>query len=46
MILETAATISGVRPCAFAPVSHMTVGEFRDWLLSYDATSEKLLAIA
>jgi ethanolamine ammonia-lyase large subunit len=31
---------------AFAPVSHMTVGEFRDWLLSYEATSEKLLALA
>ncbi|MBY3037985.1 ethanolamine ammonia-lyase subunit EutB [Rhizobium laguerreae] len=31
---------------AFASISHMTVGEFRNWLLSYDATSEKLLAIA
>jgi ethanolamine ammonia-lyase large subunit len=31
---------------AFAPVSHMTVGEFRDWLLSYEATSEELTALA
>ena len=23
---------------AFAPVSHMTVGELRNWLLSYEAT--------
>ena len=27
---------------AFAPVSHMTVGEFRDWLLSDKATTEAL----
>ena len=25
---------------AFVPVSHMTVGEFRDWLLSDEATTE------
>jgi len=31
---------------AFAPVSHMTVGEFRDWLLSPDATTEMLRALA
>lgn len=31
---------------AFAPVSHMTVGQFRDWLLSYEATSEVLAALA
>lgn len=31
---------------AFAPVSHMTVGQFRDWLLSYAATSEVLAALA
>jgi ethanolamine ammonia-lyase large subunit len=31
---------------AFAPVSHMTVGQFREWLLSYDATTEKLRALA
>ena len=27
---------------AFAAIAHLTVGGFRDWLLSYDATSEKL----
>ena len=31
---------------AFRPVSHMTVGDFRDWLLSYDATPEKLQQLA
>jgi ethanolamine ammonia-lyase large subunit len=31
---------------AFAPVSDMTVGEFRDWLLSYETTSEELAALA
>ena len=31
---------------AFAPVSHMSVGEFRDWLLSYEATPEILQALA
>ncbi|WP_219418022.1 ethanolamine ammonia-lyase subunit EutB [Pseudonocardia nigra] len=31
---------------AFAPVSHLTVGGFRDWLLSYDATPEVLTALA
>jgi ethanolamine ammonia-lyase large subunit len=31
---------------AFAPVSHLTVGGFRDWLLSYDATPEVLAALA
>jgi ethanolamine ammonia-lyase large subunit len=31
---------------AFAPVSHMTVGEFRDWLLCEDATPEKVSALA
>ena len=30
---------------AFAPVSHMTVGQFRDWLLSYEATTERLSAL-
>ena len=33
-------------PIAFAPVSHFTVGDFRNWLLSADATTEKLSAIA
>ncbi|CCG08831.1 ethanolamine ammonia-lyase subunit EutB [Pararhodospirillum photometricum] len=31
---------------AFAPVASMTVGEFRDWLLSYAATPEALRALA
>jgi ethanolamine ammonia-lyase large subunit len=31
---------------AFAPVSHMTVGQFREWLLSYEATTEALSALA
>jgi ethanolamine ammonia-lyase large subunit len=31
---------------AFAPVSHLTVGDFRDWLLSAQATSETLQSLA
>jgi ethanolamine ammonia-lyase large subunit len=31
---------------AFAPVSHMTVGEFRDWLLSEKTTPANLSALA
>ena len=31
---------------AFAPVSHLTVGELRDWLLSHGATGGVLAAIA
>jgi ethanolamine ammonia-lyase large subunit len=31
---------------AFAPVSSLTVGELRDWLLSDDATGERLAALA
>ncbi|HYP57099.1 MAG TPA: ethanolamine ammonia-lyase subunit EutB [Beijerinckia sp.] len=31
---------------AFAPVASLTVGAFRDWLLSDEATSEKLAALA
>ncbi|MDT0497860.1 ethanolamine ammonia-lyase subunit EutB [Algiphilus sp. W345] len=31
---------------AFAPVASMTVGEFRDWLLSYAADSASLTALA
>jgi len=31
---------------AFAPVSHLTVGGFRDWLLSPEATPETLAAIS
>ena len=31
---------------AFAPVAHLTVGDFRNWLLSDAATSEPLAALA
>jgi ethanolamine ammonia-lyase large subunit len=31
---------------AFAPVSHMTVGQFRDWLLSHGADGDALAALA
>ncbi|HMN71458.1 MAG TPA: ethanolamine ammonia-lyase subunit EutB [Rhodoblastus sp.] len=31
---------------AFAPVASMTTGEFRDWLLSEETTTEKLAALA
>jgi ethanolamine ammonia-lyase large subunit len=31
---------------AFATVSHMTVGDFRDWLLSYEADTPALAALA
>jgi ethanolamine ammonia-lyase large subunit len=31
---------------AFAPVAHLTVGEFRDWLLSEEAGAERLSALA
>ena len=30
----------------FAPISHFTVGDFRNWLLSEDATTEKLQKLA
>lgn len=30
----------------FAPVAHFTVGDFRNWLLSEDATTEKLQQLA
>jgi ethanolamine ammonia-lyase large subunit len=33
-------------PAAFAPIAALTVGEFRDWLLSDQATAERLAAIA
>jgi len=33
-------------PSAFHPVSHMTVGEFRDWLLSDDARESTLARLA
>jgi len=31
---------------AFAPLADFTVGQFRDWLLSYDVTGEQLSAVA
>jgi ethanolamine ammonia-lyase large subunit len=31
---------------AFAPISHLTVGELRDWLLGDEATSDRLAALA
>src|SRR4051794_37399455 len=31
---------------AFAPVAHLTVGEFRDWLLSDSATPDRLTSLA
>ncbi|MET0281592.1 MAG: ethanolamine ammonia-lyase subunit EutB [Steroidobacteraceae bacterium] len=31
---------------AFAPVAHLTVGDFRDWLLSEQATTEALTRLA
>lgn len=31
---------------AFAPVSHMTVGDFRNWLLGEEATTDALTALA
>jgi ethanolamine ammonia-lyase large subunit len=33
-------------PDAFAPIASLTVGEFRDWLLSDDATSGRIAALA
>ena len=38
--------IDGHDKAAFAPVAHLTVGGFRDWLLSDDATAPKLSALA
>src|SRR5690349_15679828 len=31
---------------AFAPVSDLTVGQFREWLLSYETTTETLSKLA
>jgi ethanolamine ammonia-lyase large subunit len=31
---------------AFGPIAHLTVGEFRDWLLSEEATTERLAVLA
>jgi len=31
---------------AFSPISHLTAGEFRDWLLSEQATTDRIAALA
>ncbi|MCC6531705.1 MAG: ethanolamine ammonia-lyase subunit EutB [Burkholderiales bacterium] len=33
-------------PVAFRPVAHLTVGDFRDWLLTYEADARALAALA
>jgi ethanolamine ammonia-lyase large subunit len=38
--------IDGHDAAAFAPVSHLTVGDFRDWLLSYQTGEAELGALA
>jgi len=38
--------IDGHDPAAFQPVAHMTVGQFRDWLLSDGADTGALVALA
>ncbi|MPZ42380.1 MAG: ethanolamine ammonia-lyase subunit EutB [Betaproteobacteria bacterium] len=38
--------IDGRDAGAFAPVSHLTVGDFRDWLLAYETDTETLAALA
>jgi ethanolamine ammonia-lyase large subunit len=38
--------LDGHDAAAFAPVASMTVGEFRDWLLSYEADTAALTALA
>ncbi|MGZ5272557.1 MAG: ethanolamine ammonia-lyase subunit EutB [Ramlibacter sp.] len=38
--------LDGHDAAAFAPVAHLTVGGFRDWLLGDHATTERLAALA
>jgi ethanolamine ammonia-lyase large subunit len=38
--------IDGHDSTAFAPVAHLTVGDFRDWLLSEHATGEALTSLS
>lgn len=38
--------LDGHDAAAFAPVAHMTVGQFRDWLLSYECDAAALAALA
>jgi ethanolamine ammonia-lyase large subunit len=42
----TALILDGWDRAAFAPVAHLTVGGFRDWLLSPDTDAEVLTALA
>lgn len=42
----TRAIIDGHDPAAFRPVAHLTVGALRDWLLSEEADSAALTALA
>jgi ethanolamine ammonia-lyase large subunit len=38
--------VDGHDAAAFAPVAHLTVGDFRDWLLRYETTPGVLAALA
>ncbi|MGH7526649.1 MAG: ethanolamine ammonia-lyase subunit EutB, partial [Gemmatimonadales bacterium] len=38
--------VDGHDAAAFQPVAHLTVGAFREWLLSHEATSEALAVLA
>ncbi len=38
--------VDGHDPAAFAPVAHLTVGDLRNWLLSYEVQSDTLAALA
>ena len=38
--------IDGHDSAAFAPVAHLTVGDFRNWLLSYEVEADTLAALA
>jgi ethanolamine ammonia-lyase large subunit len=38
--------VDGLDAAAFAPVAHLTIGDFRDWLLSENASGEALAALA
>lgn len=38
--------VDGHDAAAFAPVAHLTVGDFRDWLLAYETDAATLAALA
>ena len=42
----TRLTLDDFDAAAFAPVAHMTVGDFRDWLLAYETDGAALAALA